>query len=156
MMTYLIVAVAVYGLALLLISMLSTAPQDLGVRQGRLAACPDSPNCISTFADSDDSVHYLAAVSYRGDSGELLEKIKSYMKSHERALVKKESELYLYFECRTLLCRYIDDVEVYLDEKEHLIHLRSASRLGHSDLGANRRRLESLLKAVSSFTEFSQ
>jgi uncharacterized protein (DUF1499 family) len=54
----------------------------------------------------------------------------------------KQEPVYLYAQCRTKLLNYTDDIEFYLDEQAGVIHVRSASRLGHSDLGANRKRIE--------------
>lgn len=39
---------------------------------------------------------------------------------------------------------FVDDVEFYLDEDTKVIHVRSASRLGQSDLGVNRKRIETI------------
>jgi uncharacterized protein (DUF1499 family) len=44
----------------------------------------------------------------------------------------------------TRLMRFVDDAEFYLDEKAGVIHVRSASRLGSSDFGVNRARIESI------------
>ena len=49
---------------------------------------------------------------------------------------------YLYAECRSLLLGFVDDLEFFWDRKEKVCHVRSASRIGYSDLGKNRRRVE--------------
>ena len=39
---------------------------------------------------------------------------------------------------------FVDDINVVLDTETNLIHIRSASRKGHSDFGVNRKRIEAL------------
>ena len=56
-------------------------------------------------------------------------------------------------EYRSLIFRFIDDVDFLLDEKEGVIHFRSASRVGYSDLGANRKRMERIRKAFQAEQE---
>jgi len=51
---------------------------------------------------------------------------------------------YLRVEFRSFLFRFCDDVEFYYDRRSGLVHFRSASRVGHSDLGVNRRRMEQI------------
>ena len=62
----------------------------------------------------------------------------------KRATVIKESPHYLHVEFSSLLFRFVDDVEFFLDDMEKLIHIRSASRVGYSDLGVNRRRVDKI------------
>jgi len=45
---------------------------------------------------------------------------------------------------KTPLVGYTDDLELLLDEDSGVLHIRSASRIGRSDLGANRKRIEAL------------
>ena len=51
---------------------------------------------------------------------------------------------YLYAEYSSALFGFVDDVEFYFPPETHIIHVRSASRLGHSDLGVNRKRIEAI------------
>ncbi|HEY9596037.1 MAG TPA: DUF1499 domain-containing protein, partial [Cyanophyceae cyanobacterium] len=39
---------------------------------------------------------------------------------------------------------FVDDVEFFLDDNANVIQVRSASRLGESDLGVNRKRIETI------------
>jgi uncharacterized protein (DUF1499 family) len=48
----------------------------------------------------------------------------------------------------TAVFHYVDDVEVRFDKENNLIHLRSASRIGRSDFGVNRKRIERIKKAM--------
>lgn len=113
-------------------------PTNLGVRDGRLAPCKRSPNCVSSQADPADREHYIAPIPFTGTMAELRRAVESM----ERSTVITAQGNYLYAEYRTRWIRYVDDVELYLDEG--LVHVRSASRLGRRDFGVNRRRVEEL------------
>jgi uncharacterized protein (DUF1499 family) len=64
--------------------------------------------------------------------------------------VIREDGNYLYAEYKSALLGYVDDVELLLDEKAALVHVRSASRLGRSDFGVNRKRIEELRRLIGS------
>ena len=115
-------------------------PTNLGVKDGRLAPCKPSPNCVSSQADPSDREHYIAPLAFRGSVQELRRAVESMA----RARVIRAERNYLYAEFRTKLMRYVDDVELYHDEKQGLVHVRSASRLGRRDFGVNRNRVEAL------------
>ena len=115
-------------------------PTNLGVKDGRLAPCRPTPNCVSLQAESQDREHYIAPIAFRGAMRELRAAVESMPRS---TLIRAESN-YLYAEFRTPLMRYVDDVELYYDERAGLVHVRSASRLGRRDFGVNRKRVEEL------------
>jgi len=115
-------------------------PKGLGVTDGRLAPCKRSPNCVSSQADPADREHYIAPIAFRGSMAELRRAVESMA----RATVIRADGNYLYAEYRTRLMRYVDDVELYYDDKQGLVHVRSASRLGRRDFGVNRNRMEAL------------
>ncbi|WP_413172334.1 DUF1499 domain-containing protein [Anabaena azotica] len=119
-----------------------TRPNNLGVRDGRLAPCPPSPNCVSSQAS--DSIHQIAPLSFTSTSEQALSKLKSIIQSLPRTKIITETEDYLYAEFKTALMGFVDDVEFYLDSNAKLIHVRSASRLGYGDLGVNRQRIETI------------
>ena len=73
-----------------------------------------------------------------------MEALRRAVESMARASVIRAERNYLYAEFRTRLMRYVDDVELYYDEKQGLVHVRSASRLGRRDFGVNRNRVEAL------------
>jgi len=70
--------------------------------------------------------------------------LRSALESMPRSTVIRAEPNYLYAEFRTPLMRYVDDVELYYDERAGLVQVRSASRLGRRDFGVNRRRVEEL------------
>ena len=109
---------------------------------GRFAACPDSPNCVSTKAP--DATHRIEPIRYTGSKAEAKQKLLAVLASFPRAQTITEEEDFIHVEFTSRILRFVDDVEFYLGEEEGVLHFRSASRLGRSDLGANRRRMETL------------
>lgn len=115
-------------------------PQNLGAREGALAPCPSSPNCVSSFAGDDR--HRIAPLAFKGDPDAAFAFLKQILVKRGDATVIEEQTGYLRVELRTLL--FVDDAEFLLDREKGVIHLRSASRLGYSDLGKNRSRMEEI------------
>jgi len=70
--------------------------------------------------------------------------LRRAVESMTRATVIREEGNYIYAEYKSALMGYVDDVELLLDESARLVHVRSASRLGRSDFGVNRKRIEEL------------
>lgn len=133
----------IYPLISFSILAMSCSGNDLGsVPDGRLRECPRSPNCVSTF--STDPSHRIAPIPFRGSLEEAREGIIKIVSSMKRTRVIRADKLYLHLEFRSALFRFVDDVEFYFDEKEKLIHFRSASRKGYFDFGVNRRRMEKI------------
>lgn len=125
-----------------LLSMTSTTPASLGLQAGRLAPCPDSPNCVSSAATT--SQHVIAPFALDRSPGAAKEELKQAIAKLPRTKLISETDDYLRFEFRSLVFRFVDDVEFHFDEATKTIHVRSASRVGHSDLGVNRRRVEAI------------
>ena len=120
--------------------------KDLGVKDGMLAPCPSTPNCISTQGDPADTEHYMAPIKYEGTKEEAMQKIVDVVNSMERTKIITREDNYLYTTFTSKIMKYVDDVEFYLDDNAKLIHFRSASRVGYSDLGVNRARMEEIVK----------
>ena len=119
-------------------------PTNLGVTDGRLAPCRRTPNCVSSQADAADREHYIAPIAFRGAMADLRKAVESM----ERASVITAQANYLYAEYRTKLLRYVDDLELFYDQRAGLVHVRSASRLGRRDFGVNRKRVEALRSII--------
>jgi uncharacterized protein (DUF1499 family) len=117
-------------------------PNNLGVSSGKLAPCPSSPNCVSS--QSSDASHSIAPLTYSSNPEQAIAKLKSVIESLPRTKIITESKDYLYAEFKSALMGFVDDVEFYLDRKANVIQVRSASRLGQSDLGVNRKRIETI------------
>ena len=139
-----IVIVLIVG-ALAMMSLFSRKPANLGVVNGRLADCPRSPNCVSTQAG--DANYRMEPIPFTGSSDEAMQRIKDLVAEMARTKIVTVQGTYLHAEFRSALFRFVDDVEFLIDPEEPVIHFRSASRVGYSDLGVNRRRMEQIRKA---------
>ena len=114
-------------------------PDNLGVKNGRLAPCKRTPNCVSSQADPSDKEHYIAPIAFRGDA---VAAIRKAVEAMPRTRIISADSNYLYAEFRSKLLGFVDDVELFYDG--NAIQVRSASRLGRRDFGANRARVERL------------
>lgn len=132
----------------MLFSFSGTRPSNLGPKDGKLAPCPSSPNCVCSQSPTSDSEHYIAPLSLKTSAPEAIASIKTIVESMERTMVITETDSYLYAEFTSAMMGYVDDVEFYADAAEQVVHVRSASRLGQSDLGVNRKRVEDIRAAL--------
>ena len=131
-----------------LIMLLMSTPAPAGQTITQLSACPDKPNCVSS--QSHDPAHFIEPIPYSGSPASALQGLKAVLASEPRTTITVEQGNYLHAEVRSLVFRFVDDIEFLLDTKQQRIHVRSASRSGYSDLGVNRRRVE---RIRNSFTE---
>lgn len=116
-------------------------PQNIGIVDGRLTACPESPNCVSSFAS--DELHSIQPLAAN------LEQIEQVLVGIDAANIVEAADNYLYAEFTSRIMGFVDDVEFMFDQATGLTHVRSASRLGHSDMGANRNRIEAIRSALA-------
>ena len=119
-------------------------PTNLGIKEGKLSPCPSSPNCVCSQCATTDTQHYIQPFSYASTPSKAINKLKSIIQGMPRTTIITESENYLYAEFTSKLMGYVDDVEFYVDQNAQVIQVRSASRLGQSDLGVNRNRIEEI------------
>jgi uncharacterized protein (DUF1499 family) len=115
---------------------------QIGVAGGRLAPCPDSPNCVSS--QSEDKGHAVAPLRYEGAAEAAMQGLVGVIRGMRGARIEMSQERYIHAEFTSFLFRFVDDVEFLLDDGSKTIHVRSASRVGYSDLGVNRRRVEAI------------
>jgi len=116
-------------------------PTNLGVKNGYLAPCRRTPNCVSSQADPSDREHYIAPLKAS------MEDVRKAVESLPRTRVVLAHPNYLYAEFRSRLLGYVDDVEFFFDGSA--IQVRSASRLGRRDFGVNRARIEQLRRMLT-------
>ena len=109
-----------------------------------LKACPESPNCVSSQAA--DPEHAIAPLPYSGNRAEAMARLKKALASLKRTEIVSERDDYLHAEAKSLIFRFVDDIEFYFPADLKVIHVRSASRVGTSDLGVNRKRVEEIRK----------
>jgi uncharacterized protein (DUF1499 family) len=119
-------------------------PSNLGVTNGRFAACRRTPNCVSSQADPADAEHYIAPIPFRGDA---IAAVRKAVESLPRTTIISTTSSYLYAEFRSRLLGFVDDVEFFYDGAA--IQVRSASRLGRRDFHVNRKRVEKLRALIT-------
>lgn len=112
------------------------------VFEGRLADVPESPNCVSTRAT--DSLHSIAPLTFEGSPAEAMDRLGRIISEMPRTTICSVTARYMHVEFTTAFFGFVDDVEFLIDPDHQRIDFRSASRVGHSDLGANRRRMEDI------------
>lgn len=126
----------------LIVGCTGTSPK-LGVVSGVLNECPESPNCVNSQAKDEE--HAIKPILMSAPTSEIKSKILHTIDLFDNSKVILSDSTYIRVEFTSSLFRFVDDVEFYfpkVNSKVQTIHLRSASRLGHSDLGVNRKRIE--------------
>ncbi|MFK3961045.1 DUF1499 domain-containing protein [Guptibacillus hwajinpoensis] len=116
--------------------------EQLGVKEGKLAPCPDKPNCVSS--QSTDEKHGMKPISYNGTAEEALAKLKTILTNRKRTDIVEEGTHYIRAEEKSKLFKFVDDIEFYIDTASESIHFRSASRTGYSDMGVNKKRMNEI------------
>ncbi|MEZ4332014.1 MAG: DUF1499 domain-containing protein [Myxococcota bacterium] len=122
-------------------------PDALADGTVRFDPCPASPNCVSS--DADDARHAIAPLAIRGDVDVCWSRLVAWLEAQPRVEIVRREEDYLQAVFTTRLMRYRDDVEFALDRTAHRIRVRSASRIGYGDMGANRARIESIRRVLA-------
>ena len=117
-------------------------PKDAGLADGKLRPCTDSPNCVCS--EYPDGAHSIAPLSFSGDADAAWRRLISMLNDQPRTTIDEQTEDYIQARVRTRILRFEDVLEFRLDRAAGQIHVRSASKVGYSDLGVNRRRIESL------------
>ena len=120
----------------------SRAAKPPGPVAGGLAPCPDRPNCVSSAAGS------IAPIAWDG-AGWAIAAARQTIEAMPRARVVRLDGDYLHAEFRSAVFGFVDDLELLWRDSEGSFEVRSASRVGHSDLGVNRRRVEELRRRLA-------
>ena len=107
------------------------------LKDNKLGLCSEKPNCVSSFQDKNDE-HYIAPSPFISFP---MEQADQFFKDCK---IEIKSENYRHYTCTSNIFKFVDDVEIFV--LENIIYYRSASRVGHSDLGKNRKRIEDFQK----------
>jgi uncharacterized protein (DUF1499 family) len=126
--------------AMMILGCSAYQPPNLGITDGKLSQCPDSPNCVSS--QSLDKRHFIEPVRYEGTEQMAMERLTGVIRGMKRCRIITMEDHYIHAEFTSASFRFVDDVEFYFDTEAKIIHMRSASRIGYSDFGVNRERLE--------------
>ena len=126
-----------------ILGLMSQSGEARGLVGGKLTKCPDKPNCVCTEFNADVE-HYIDPVDFsQTTTAEVLSGLKNSIEKMGGS-IQAENDNYLAATFTSSIFRFVDDLEIRVDMEQNLIHLRSASRVGHSDRGVNRERAERL------------
>ncbi|MCH2186741.1 DUF1499 domain-containing protein [Myxococcota bacterium] len=113
---------------------------------GPLRDCPPSPNCVCS--EATDPAHAIEPIRIIGPPEVAFQKARDVIRGWKRCSVVRFDPEFLLAECKSAVFRFVDDLELDLKPDRREIAVRSASRVGHSDFGVNRRRVERLREAL--------
>ena len=139
----------IFGLIITLSSSLIFAHPALaaiGLNDGQLSPCPESPNCV--VSQNGDEKHSVAPIPYTSDRITAKETLLKVLSVVPRTEVVKQTNNYIHTESTSRIFKFVDDAEFYFPKDKKVIQVRSASRVGESDLGVNRRRIEQIRLAM--------
>ena len=132
--------IVISGVLLTILSCASNPPK-VQLVDGKLRACPDSPNCVSS--ESDNASSRVEPLTFQDPPEKAWSNLKETL--HEMGgKIQEDREGYLWATFTSRVFRFVDDVEFRMVSTDGMIHVRSGSRVGYSDLGVNRRRVEKL------------
>lgn len=118
---------------------------DFDLTGNQLPPCPDSPNCVSSQAA--DEGHRVEPLAFEGDPAAAWDRLASVVRDMPRAEIVQDDGEWMHATFASRIFRFVDDVLFHLSPEDRRIHVRSASRVGYSDLGANRKRVEAIRSA---------
>lgn len=128
-------------LSLLFLAYQSKSVPQLGLENGTLRQCPNTPNCVSSMANERPAA--VEPLSFLSNPETAWLRLESQI-IKIGGNVEKRAGSYLWATFSSPLLGFVDDMEVVMDKEKQLFHIRSASRVGRSDLSANRKRVEAL------------
>jgi uncharacterized protein (DUF1499 family) len=132
-------------ISLVVLGKISRSGNAEGLLNGQLQKCPDKPNCVCSEL-SDDSEHFTPPLVISGSSTSETLKILIEIIIELKGEVQTVNETYVSATFSSPLFGFVDDLEMRVDGAKNIIHIRSASRVGYSDFGANKKRVELIKK----------
>lgn len=130
---------------LAMLSVCAQQPKTLGLVDNQFVSCPVTPNCVSTHSTSPQ--HASDPIRFSGSAGDAFTKLQAIVEQQPRTRIITVAAGYMHVEFTSRIFHFVDDVQFLFDENQQVIHFRSSSRSGYSDLGVNRHRMESLRTA---------
>lgn len=122
--------------------------RETSVAGGKLRPCPNRPNCVCSL---DKGRHFIEPFLFDDAPDAAFQRLKGVVAQWPRTRVVHDASDFLAVEATSVVFRFVDDVEFFLDRHARLIHVRSASRLGYYDFGVNRRRVEAIRQAFQEY-----
>ncbi len=124
----------------------TASASSLGIESGSLSPCPASPNCV--VSQNADDKHTIAPITYNVTRDKARETLLKVLTVVPRTQIIKQTDNYIHAISKSRIFKFVDDVEFYFPSDKSIIHIRSASRVGDSDFGVNRTRLEQIRLAL--------
>lgn len=124
-----------------ILGVMSKSGQAQGIIEGRLSKCSYKPNCVCS-EQKEDVAHYISPINIAKNIN-VLTTLKNTVQDMG-GNIQTESNHYFAATFSSNIFGFIDDLEIRIDSEQNKIHIRSASRVGHGDLGANKKRVELL------------
>ena len=122
--------------------------KKVGIENNQLFPCTSKPNCVNSMASRGNKEHYVAPLIIDKTRKDIIEIAAEVLKKWKRTTIIEQTNSYLHAEVKSALFGFVDDLEVYLPSGSDQLHFKSASRVGYSDLGVNRKRVEQLKKEM--------
>ena len=134
----------------------SHAPDDLGVRDGKLKPPSSTENCVTSQAGLHPehpqqeyaTIDPIALLDGDQDGTATLARIEEVITAIDGAEVVKSDGDYLHAEFTSKGLKFVDDAEFWFDPEQKVIQVRSAARLGRKDFGMNRKHIETVRSAL--------
>ncbi len=117
----------------------SKSKQPAGLINGYLSKCPETPNCFNTEI-KDHTGHYISPIKTSENTSISLSVLKDIVRNIG-GIIQVENESYFSAIFSSSVFGFVDDLEIRVDTKNNVIHIRSASRVGRSDMGVNKKRI---------------
>ena len=155
--TFIITAIVIICIlvSLVVLGKISQSGNAEGLLNGQLQKCPDKPNCVCSEL-SDDSDHFTPPLVISGNSTREALKLLIEIIIELKGEVQTVNETYVSATFSSPLFEFVDDLEMRVDVAKNIIHIRSASRVGYSDFGANKKRVELIKKMFFARTSNGQ
>ncbi|WP_127717074.1 DUF1499 domain-containing protein [Halobacteriovorax sp. HLS] len=109
------------------------SPTSLKENSSTLMKCTSELNCVkSSILTQENKIQNIVKV----------------LASKPQYKVVKVEKNYLYFTDQSSIFGFVDDVEFLYEENLKKLHYKSSSRVGKSDLGANKKRIDRILQQI--------
>lgn len=132
-------------LPLLFILIACSTPPAGELIDGHLRPCPKRPNCATSDSDISSSV---TSISFQGSPEKAWQQMQRLLQELGGE-IGEIRPMYLRATFTSRFFHFIDDVELRMEPQEDLIHIRSGARVGYSDFGVNRKRIEKIRQLFS-------
>lgn len=129
----------------------SSPPEHFTSSADEFTPCADAPHCVSSQA-ATDSDRYVQPFAFAGTADGARQALLKAIYASTNATVETAEDRFIHATYRSTL-GFVDDVTFLLQPHEHVIDVKSSSRIGYYDFGVNRRRVEALREAFKAELE---